>query len=473
MIVARTDPPPLVSAPAERPPRRGVTSEPGLAAAGLSRSDVARELVGAIQSLSLARTLLAVQEIVRTSARRLTGADGATFVLREGTCCYYADEDAVSPLWKGQRFPMQACISGWTMLNRRPAAIEDIYADQRIPCDAYRPTFVKSLAMVPIRTLDPIGAIGNYWAQRHRPTPEEVELLQALADSTAVAMENVRVYRELEQRVADRTAELQARTEELERTNRSVRSLYIEATRSFDMLHERNEHHLRVLHTLAHEVRSQLGAGLGLLRLALEESPAVDHQLRTDLGHVDGAVAGAIDIVSRQLEAARFEAGAIEVRVEEVDVVGELWALRAMRAAGAGSNVELVIEHPDYDLKLWTDRTLLGHILRNLVGNALKFTDFGEVRVGAKQELDGRVCFAVADTGIGIAPEDVERVFEEWQQIDGAQARRPPGSGLGLPLVRRLVATLGGDVNIQSAPGAGSTFTVTLPAHAPPPGSQQ
>jgi len=93
---------------------------------------------------------------------------------------------------------MDICISGWAMRHRLPVAIEDIYSDRRIPHDTYRPTFVKSLAMVPIRTLDPVGAIGNYWASSHRPTPEELELLQALADTTAVAIENVHVYEELE-----------------------------------------------------------------------------------------------------------------------------------------------------------------------------------------------------------------------------------------------------------------------------------
>jgi putative nucleotidyltransferase with HDIG domain len=119
-------------------------------------------------------------------------------VLRDGDFCFYADEDAISPLWKGQRFPMGTCISGWAMKNRLPVAIEDIYSDRRIPHDTYRPTFVKSLAMVPIRTLDPVGAIGNYWAESHQPTKDELELLQALADTTAVAIENVRVYEELD-----------------------------------------------------------------------------------------------------------------------------------------------------------------------------------------------------------------------------------------------------------------------------------
>ena len=148
-------------------------------------------LIQAVQQLSLADSLEGIQEVVRHAAREMTGADGATVVLRDREFCFYADEDSIEPLWKGQRFPVEACISGWVMLNRSPAVIEDVYADQRIPRDAYGATFVKSLAMVPIRSLDPIGAIGNYWAELHRPTSREVSLLQALADATAVAMDNI------------------------------------------------------------------------------------------------------------------------------------------------------------------------------------------------------------------------------------------------------------------------------------------
>ncbi|MDX1901008.1 MAG: histidine kinase dimerization/phosphoacceptor domain -containing protein [Gammaproteobacteria bacterium] len=162
-------------------------------------------LIQTIQKLSLARSLESIISIVRTEARALTGADGATFILRDEGCCYYADEDAISPLWKGKRFPMNHCISGWVMLNHQPAVIEDIYKDPRIPHDAYRPTFVKSLVMVPIRTKSPIGAIGNYWAIQRKPSAEEVKLLQALADSTSTAIENVRLYSDLEQRVVEKT----------------------------------------------------------------------------------------------------------------------------------------------------------------------------------------------------------------------------------------------------------------------------
>ncbi len=126
-------------------------------------------------------------EIV-TTARAPCSADGITFVLRDGDLCYYAEEDAISPLWKGKRFPMSACISGWCMIKRKPAVIPDITVDPRIPQDAYRPTFVKSLAMVPVRQDDPMAAIGAYWASVRQIRPDEVDLLQTVANSAALAL---------------------------------------------------------------------------------------------------------------------------------------------------------------------------------------------------------------------------------------------------------------------------------------------
>jgi len=149
-------------------------------------------------------------DIVRVAAREITQSDGASFVLRDNGYCYYAEESAIAPLWKGRRFPMNICIGGWAMFNRQPAIIDDVYADERVPYAAYEPTFIKSMVMVPIRSMDPVGAIGTYWANHHQPTKEEVILLQALADTTAVAMENVQIYQELEQRVRDRTTALEA-----------------------------------------------------------------------------------------------------------------------------------------------------------------------------------------------------------------------------------------------------------------------
>ena len=175
-------------------------------------------LLDAVQELSLARDLLTVMRIVRRVARELTGCDGATFVLNDsGSYCYYADEDAIAPLWKGLRFPQEQCISGWVMRNAKSVVIPDVFADPRIPADAYRPTFVKSMVMVPIRTIQPVGAIGNYWAEHHTPRGSDIRLLQALADATSVAMENVTFYAELEDRVRLRTQQLMQAQQVLQR----------------------------------------------------------------------------------------------------------------------------------------------------------------------------------------------------------------------------------------------------------------
>lgn len=151
----------------------------------------AQRLVDAVQALSSAESIEGILASVCPSARSINGADGATLVLRDREQCYYADEDAIRPLWKGERFPLTACISGWVMLNGRPALIGDIYADERIPHAAYRPTFVTSLAMVPVRTSSPIAAIGNYWAERDAPDAEAGERLGLLADAVAGALERV------------------------------------------------------------------------------------------------------------------------------------------------------------------------------------------------------------------------------------------------------------------------------------------
>lgn len=152
---------------------------------------VMERLLQVVQHLSACHDLQSVMDIVRHSARELTGSDGATFVLSDGDNCYYAEEDAISPLWKGLRFPKDICISGWVMRNRQPTIVEDIFKDDRIPVDVYRKTFVRSLAMVPIRTNDPIGAIGCYWAQNRIPTPDQIQVLQVLADTAAIAMDNI------------------------------------------------------------------------------------------------------------------------------------------------------------------------------------------------------------------------------------------------------------------------------------------
>jgi len=164
---------------------------------GAGSSDPLFTLMETIEDLSLARTVDQVAVVIRSAARRITGADGVAFVLRDGENCWYLDEDAIGPLWKGRRFPLTACISGWAMLNKQTVVIPDIYQDSRIPHDAYRPTFVKSLVMTPVRPQDPIAAIGAYWSKARDPTDDEVLKLQVMARATATALENATMYASL------------------------------------------------------------------------------------------------------------------------------------------------------------------------------------------------------------------------------------------------------------------------------------
>ena len=142
----------------------------------------------AVADLALVQDVEQAQQIIRGAARRLANAHGSTVVLLDHGHCFYADEDAVSPLWKGQRFPVRQCISGWSILNRQPAIVPDIQLDERVPQEAYRPTFVKSLVIVPMRVEDPLGAIGAYWIQPHRVTDEELTRLQSLAEAAGAAL---------------------------------------------------------------------------------------------------------------------------------------------------------------------------------------------------------------------------------------------------------------------------------------------
>jgi len=133
-----------------------------------------------------------VIEVIRSAARNVISADGVTFVLRDGSHCHYVEEDAIGPLWKGQKFPMTSCISGWAMMNRQTAVVPDIFADERIPHEVYRKTFVRSLVMAPVGLDTTVAAIGAYWRDKPVISPREVAAVEALAAMVGEAMQRTR-----------------------------------------------------------------------------------------------------------------------------------------------------------------------------------------------------------------------------------------------------------------------------------------
>jgi signal transduction histidine kinase len=382
-------------------------------------------LVAAVQELSLSRTLDEIMVVVRRAARELTKADGATFVLREDGNCFYADENAIAPLWKGKRFPLSTCISGWAMLHREPVVVPDIYKDDRIPVDAYRPTFVKSLVMVPIRTTQPVGAIGNYWATPHVATAEEVRLLQALADSTSVALENVRLLRETEQRLQQAQESLRTRDEFID--------------------------------VASHELRTPLTSlllELQLLRKSVMpgEQAAVDRALGSSR-RLSNLVELLIDTSSISVEGLQLSREPVEL----VALVREQFSLLYERARRAASKVTLLADAP---IEGHWDRTRLRQVVNSLLGNALKFGAGAPVEI-AIEAGPARARLIVRDHGKGIPQEDLARIFDRFERA--SPVRSYGGLGLGLFISRRIVEAHGGSIAVESAPGIGATFTVDLP----------
>lgn len=142
-----------------------------------------------------------MSRIVVQATRQLVGAQGATFVIREEDQCYYLDEDAVGPLWRGMKFPLTACIAGWCMLSGRSVGVPDISADDRIPHDVYETTFVKSLIMAPVSEHEPIAAMGVYWSEIKEHTAQTVQIVEAIARCAgSVLQRQFAQQREFEQR---------------------------------------------------------------------------------------------------------------------------------------------------------------------------------------------------------------------------------------------------------------------------------
>jgi signal transduction histidine kinase len=262
----------------------------------------------------------------------------------------------------------------------------------------------------------------------------------------------------------ERQVEVERLNQELAETNRGVLALYAELDEKAADLARASELKSRFLSNISHELRTPLNAILNITGLLLEraDGPLNEEQDR-QVSFVRNAAVTLSEIVNDLLDLARIEAGRSVVRPSEFTVSDLFAGLRGMfRAMTTSDRVVLTIDEPGPLPTLVTDEGKLSQILRNLIANALKFTERGEIRVHALPGSDGRVVFTVADTGIGIAPEDQERIFEEFSQLESALQRRATGAGLGLPLSRKLAELLGGGLTVASVPGEGSTFTVTV-----------
>ncbi len=264
----------------------------------------------------------------------------------------------------------------------------------------------------------------------------------------------------------ERQDDLVALTRELEDTNRGVVALYAEIEEKAERLRKADEMKSRFLSNTSHELRTPLSSIRALAKLLLDR---MDGELTVEQERQVSFIASAAndlsELVNDLLDLAKIEAGKVELSIAPVNVADLFSTLKGMlRPLPRHPGVNLQFETPDPRLSVLSDEGKLAQILRNFISNALKFTENGQVTVELRPDADPAwLTFAVSDTGIGISADNLQLIFEEFSQIENPLQRRAKGTGLGLPLCRKLATLLGGTVDVSSAPGEGSTFYLRLP----------
>lgn len=388
-------------------------------------------LMGAVERLAGAHDELEVAAIVRGAARKLTGADGISVVLKKGDRVHYVDEDAVGPLWKGQDFPIEACISGWAIMHRETVVIEDITGDPRIPLAAYQPTFVKSLAMAPVGLPNPIAAIGAYWGTMRRPTDAEVSALETMARAASVAMENVRLRRDLRQALEEAHSAERAKS--------------------------------AFLANMSKEIRTPLN-GLATM-VELLDRAQTDPRQKQLCAVLKSSAEDTVQLVCDILDFARLESGRSSLFSTHFDLVAAVRAAatpHAIRAGERGLSFDIVTAKEAEGIFVG-DSARVRQIVDLLAANAVKYTDQGGVtiRVEEEERVGVRSLFklSVIDTGLGFDETTAGALFERFSQGDTPRG----GLGLGLAIADAIARAMGGAISASAESGTGSVFAVRLP----------
>ena len=390
------------------------------------------QLIETIKELSIAENLNQVQSIVAASTRKLTNAQGAAFVLRDGEFCHYVEEDTLEPLWKGEKFPMARCITGWVMLNRIPAVINNIYNDERIPVELYENTFVKSLAVFPVNSAAPKAAFGSYWSSFYEPSEEELRLLQTLADAAGIAMENITLFKDLEDRVEERTMELRILNRELEAFSYSV----------------------------SHDLRAPLRGISGFANMLQEKyATNLDNEGKRICSVIVENVKKMSQLIDDLLTFSRLarkdiKKSHINMKIMVHSIYYEL--TDEAQREGITFNID------DLD-DCNGDPNMMRQVLANLISNAVKFTSKTvnpEITVSSRREGDF-IVYSIRDNGAGFNNKFREKLFGVFQRLHGVSDFE--GTGVGLAIVERIVHRHGGEVDAEGETGKGAVFSFSIP----------
>jgi signal transduction histidine kinase/CheY-like chemotaxis protein len=302
-----------------------------------------------------------------------------------------------------------------------------------------------------------------------RPRATAVDIVQTLAGSSPgngldeLQAQNYQLLSVLDE-LRRREQELHHLNQELDDTNRGVMALYAELDDKAESLRRADQLKSRFFSHVSHEFRTPLNSIRALARLLLSRVDGVlTSEQEKQIGYILRASEELTEMVNDLLDLAKVEAGKAVIHAAHFSVANLFGAVRGMmRPLQVKDTVELVIDEPDPAWILNTDEAKVSQILRNLVSNALKFTERGEVRLRLER-TPSDLTFIVSDTGIGIPFEHQELIFQEFTQVQNPLQRSVKGTGLGLPLSRKLAGLLGGSLTVSSTPGGGSTFRFSLP----------
>ena len=383
-----------------------------------------------------------VLDTIVSRASQLAGADGAViYEYDEGTEHFHVrsthgfDTQFVEairgvPVRKGEGTPGRAAQM------REPFQVADITVPgayegglRNIILGAgYR----SALSVPLLREEEVIGTLTLTRKTAGEFSSEIVEMLKTFATQSALAIQNARLFREIE----DKGRELELAS----------------------------KHKSQFLANMSHELRTPLNAILGYTELLLDGIYGeVPDKARETMGRIERSGRHLLALINDVLDLSKIEAGQLTLSLADYslsEVVNTVVTAMEPLAAEKGLALRVALD-PGLPLARGDDRRL-SQVLLNLVGNAVKFTDAGEVRIEGKAS-DGTFLVSVSDTGPGIAAEDQARIFDEFQQVDSSNTRKKGGTGLGLSIARRILALHGGRIWVESAPGQGATFSFTLP----------
>jgi signal transduction histidine kinase/regulator of replication initiation timing len=393
---------------------------------------------------TISRTAFDLQGVLQTlleNAAHICGAKHGIIFRYDGERCRAAAAYNAPPgtleLW--QHHPLRAGRSttvGRALLERRPVQIPDVQADPEYDFpEAQKLSGFRTVMVVPLlRDGLPLGAIGLWKTEVAPFTDKQIELLTTFADQAVIAIENVRLFDEIQ----DKSRQLA----------------------------EASQHKSQFLANMSHELRTPLNAIIGVTEMLREDAEALKQDLEP-LDRVLGAGRHLLALINDILDLSKIEAGRMELHLETfalVPVIKDVAKTIEPMAMKSGNRV--VIDCPPDLGTIHADQTRFQQSLLNLASNANKFTEKGTLTITAHQgQEDGRDCvtIAVADTGIGMTPEQIGKLFQEFSQASSATASKYGGTGLGLAISKRFCQMMGGDITVESEPGRGSTFTIRLP----------